>query len=108
MFFERLGEYEMNNHVVEFERDRHIGWEPEAGRGHPDAGTTAASWGQRWSYELVPDGPDATVVTERYDCSRVPAAEQVGMDGGRIWRSAMATTLERLDELSTGRSFSGG
>ena len=31
-----LGDYEMNNHVAEY-RDGRIGWEPEAGRGHPDA-----------------------------------------------------------------------
>src|SRR5262245_12963917 len=30
MFYERLGDYEMNNHVVEFELDRRIGWEPAA------------------------------------------------------------------------------
>ena len=37
MYFTELGEYEMNNHVVEYEPDRRIGWEPEAGRGHPNA-----------------------------------------------------------------------
>jgi hypothetical protein len=35
MYFTELGEYEMNNHVVEYEPDRRIGSEPEAGRGHP-------------------------------------------------------------------------
>jgi hypothetical protein len=33
MFFAELGDYEMNNHVVEYELDRRIGWEPEAGQG---------------------------------------------------------------------------
>ena len=37
MYFSALGDYEMNNHVVEYELDRRIGWEPEAGRGHPGA-----------------------------------------------------------------------
>ena len=37
MYFAHIGDYEMNNHVVEYEQDRRIGWEPEAGRGHPDA-----------------------------------------------------------------------
>ena len=32
MYFSELGDYEMNNHVVEYELDRRIGWEPEAGR----------------------------------------------------------------------------
>jgi hypothetical protein len=43
MYFSELGDYEMNNHVVEYELDRRIGWEPEPGRGHPDA---AAGRGQ--------------------------------------------------------------
>src|ERR1700689_2815876 len=37
MYFPHLGDYEMNNHVVEYEPDRRIGWEPEAGRGDPAA-----------------------------------------------------------------------
>jgi hypothetical protein len=33
MYFTELGEYHMINHVVEYEPDRRIGWEPEAGAG---------------------------------------------------------------------------
>jgi hypothetical protein len=61
------------------------------------AGAGAGRWGQRWSYELVPDGPDATIVTEIYDCSRAPADARVGMDDGEVWAGAMARTLERLE-----------
>jgi hypothetical protein len=96
MYFSRLGDYEMNNHVIEYEPDRRIGWEPEAGRGHPHAGR---SRGQRWSYHLTPDGPDTTVVTEIYDCSRAPEEDRAGMDNGKVWIGAMAKTLELLDEL---------
>lgn len=32
MYFTELGEYEINNHVVEYEPDRRIGSEPEAAR----------------------------------------------------------------------------
>jgi hypothetical protein len=102
MYFPRLGDYEMNNHVVEYEQDRRIGWEPEAGRGHPNAAPDspeAARWGQRWSYQLTPDGPDATIVTEIYDCSRAPEEKRAGMDNGKIWIESMAKTLERLDAL---------
>ena len=104
MHFPHLGDYEMNNHVVEYEQDRRIGWEPEAGRGHPNAAPDSpdsARWGQRWSYQLSPDGPGATVVTEIYDCSRAPEEERVGMDNGKVWVSAMAETLDRLDSLCT-------
>ena len=58
-----------------------------------------ARWGQRWSYQLTPDGPEATIVTEIYDCSRAPADERVEMENGKIWAGAMAETLERLDAL---------
>jgi hypothetical protein len=102
MYFAHLGDYEMNNHVVEYEQDRRIAWEPEAGRGHPNAasdGSEPSRWGQRWSYQLTPDGPDATVVTEIYDCSRAPEEERAGMDNGKVWIESMAKTLERLDKL---------
>ena len=111
MYFSGLGDYEMNNHVVEYERDRRIGWEPEAGRGHPAAaagraGASAAGqggsrWGHRWSYELVPDGADATTVTEIYDCSRAPADARADMNDGEVWADGMARTLERLDAACT-------
>jgi len=103
MYYSQLGNYEMNNHVVEYELDRRIGWEPEAGRGHPDASTANARWGHRWTFDLVPDGPDATIVTEIYDCSRAPEDESASMHSGRIWIEAMTQTLERLDRLCTGR-----
>jgi hypothetical protein len=106
MYYPHIGDYEMNNHVVEYERDRRIGWEPEAGRGHPDAAADSADparWGQRWSYQLTPDGPDATMVTEIYDCSQAPEEERVQISDGRIWIEAMTQTLERLDALCTGQ-----
>jgi hypothetical protein len=102
MYYSELGDYEMNNHVVDYEPDRRIGWEPQAGRGHPDAAPDSsepARWGHRWAYELTPDGPDATVVTEIYDCSQVPAEGRAGMDDGNIWAECMTRTLERLDAL---------
>jgi hypothetical protein len=102
MYFAHLGDYEMNNHVVEYEQDRRIGWEPEAGRGHPAAAQDSSGqsrWGHRWSYQLTPDGPDATVVTEIYDCARVPEDERALMDNGNVWAESMARTLERLNAL---------
>ena len=94
----------MINHVVEHEPDRRIGWEPEAGRGHPNAEPEAerpARRGQRWSFQLTPDGPDATVVTEVLDCSRVPGDQRIDIDHGSIWIDGMRRTLERLDHLCT-------
>jgi len=111
MYFDWYGEYQMINHVVEFEPERRIGWEPEAGPGHPNAEPGAdrpARWGQRWSFELTADGPDATVVTEIFDCSRVPEDQRVDVDYGNIWVESMHQTLERLDHLCTGREGAPG
>src|SRR5215471_21214225 len=111
MYFDELGEYHMINHIVEYEPDRRIGWEPEAGPRHPNAEPGAerpARWGQRWSFELIPDGPDATVVTEIFDCSRVPENQRVDIDNGNIWVESMHRTLERLDHLSTSREDAAG
>jgi hypothetical protein len=41
MYFGELGDYQMINHVVEYEPGQRIGWEPEAGRGHPNAELSA-------------------------------------------------------------------
>ena len=104
MYFDELGDYQMINHVVEYQPDRRIGWEPEAGLGHPNAEPDAerpAHWGQRWSFELTPDGPDATVVTEIFDCSQVPEDQRADIDHGNIWVEGMHQTLERLDQLCT-------
>jgi hypothetical protein len=100
MYFAALGEYEMNNHVVEYEPDRRIGWEPEAGRGHSGEG---GRWGHRWSYQLTPVGHGETVVTEIYDCSRAPEDARRGMEDGKVWIECMSETLERLDKLSTAK-----
>ena len=101
MFFEAHGDYQMVNHVVEFEPDRLIGWEPQAGHGHSSqgAGGSEERWGHRWSYQLTPDGPDATIVTQRYDCSRTPEEARIGMRDGAVWIDAMTATLKRLDAL---------
>jgi hypothetical protein len=87
----------MDNHVVEFETDRRIGWEPVAGKGHPAMG---GRLGHRWSYVLTPDGPHATVVTEIYDCSSAPLEFRQGMNNGEQWRENMEATLQRLDEVA--------
>jgi hypothetical protein len=96
MYFHALGDYQMNNHIVEFERNRRISWEPVAGVGHPEIGGRV---GHRWGFQLTPDGPAGTIVTEIYDCSRAPADFRQQMDNGRIWIKSMEETLTRLDEM---------
>ena len=94
MHFGPLGDYEMINHVVAFEENRRIGWEPESGNGHPDQGQPDARWGHRWTFDLRPDGPTTTTVTETWDCSTAMVDED-----GTIWIPSMTRTLDRLAEL---------
>jgi len=65
-----------------------------AGAGVPGAGR----W-RRWSYELTPDGAQATTVTEIYDCCRGPEDAGAGLGNGTIMIEAMTRTLERLAAL---------
>jgi hypothetical protein len=96
-----MGDYEMDNHVVQYEVDRHIGWEPVA-HGEERGAESPQRNGSRWMYALTPEGPGATIVTESYDCSGSPEAVRQAVDNGNSWMEAMAATLERLDEVSTG------
>jgi hypothetical protein len=106
MHSQALGDYEMNNHIVEYELNRRIGWEPELRDVDlPDGAPLPIGNrpGQRWSFELMPDGPNATVVTEIYDCSRAPELVRTIVDNGNGWIESMAKTLERLAGLCATR-----
>jgi hypothetical protein len=52
----------------------------------------------QWIYELSPDGPGATIVTETYDCTRAPEWLRRAVKNGQRWAAAMTTTLEKLDQ----------
>ncbi|WP_432180402.1 hypothetical protein [Streptomyces sp. NBC_00063] len=104
MHYEPYGDYEMNNHVVEYEPDRRIGWEPRPGRRHPDATAPGAAWGHRWIFDLLPHGAEETMVTEIFDGSRMPEDKRAEVDRGRsYWQKQMGSTLERLAELCAAR-----
>jgi uncharacterized protein YndB with AHSA1/START domain len=105
MYFDRLGgDYKMDNHVVEYEPNRRIAWTPA---GADDVTTKDPQFtigvpaGHRWGFELEPDGPEATVVTETYDCTAAPVSLREAVGEGAIWVDAMNETLERLDRLCT-------
>jgi uncharacterized protein YndB with AHSA1/START domain len=110
MQMHRLGrDYLMINYVVEFEPDRRIVWEPAPGdvatAGDPSKIGVPA--GYRWGYTLAPDGEDATIVTEVFDCGPEENGQILVGDGGQ-WINgsntvveSMAATLERLEKIST-------
>ncbi len=93
MYFPAMGDYEMHNRIVEFEPDRCIAWEP--------GNVELARNGSRWRFDLTPDGPDGTVVTETYDCTDSPENVREAVDNGNAWLAGMTKTLERLDQLCT-------
>ena len=109
MKMNRLGrEYLMINYVVEFEPDRRIFWEPARGdlaTAGGDPSKVGIPAGYRWGYNLTPDGDDATVVTEVFDCG--PLTEDLLSDGGAWINGAnsvlesMAASLEGLAKIST-------
>src|SRR5579863_2404524 len=110
MKMHRLGDdYLMLNHVVEFEPGRRIFWEPAPGdpsrtEGN-DPSKVGIAAGYRWGYILVPDGDNATIVTEVFDCTSL--SDDLLRDGGS-WINgsnsvleSMAASLERLERIST-------
>jgi hypothetical protein len=108
MKMHRLGrDYAMVNHVVEFEPERRIFWEPAPGdvaTAGGDPAKVGVPAGYRWGFILTPDGADATVVTEVFDYG--PLSELLREDGAWINGTSpvlesMTATLGRLEKIST-------
>jgi Protein of unknown function (DUF664) len=100
MHNDEMGDYEITNHVVEYERNRRIGWEPvlSAASRAEDQAEIGDRGRHRWIYDLKPVGPCATVVTEIYDCGQAPDRLRRAVRNGDRWVDSMTTTLERLDQ----------
>jgi hypothetical protein len=101
MHNEEMGDYEMINHVVEYEPGRSIAWEPallRAGR-EDDKEDEGVRSGHRWSFDLQPVSSGKTVVTESYDCSRALAWLQKAVKGGSRWQASMEASLENIYRL---------
>jgi uncharacterized protein YndB with AHSA1/START domain len=98
-----MGDYEMANHIVDYELDRRIAWEPvlSAASRPEDVADIGDRAGHRWSYELTADGPNATVVTETFDCSQAPDWLRKVLDNGSRWTESMTATLEKLETQCT-------
>ncbi len=94
-----MGDYEIINHVVEYEPNRRIGWEPvlSAASREEDLDGIGSHAGHRWSYELAPAGSGSTLVTETYDCTSAPDWLRKAVKNGTRWVASMTTTLENLD-----------
>lgn len=105
----RLGEdYLIINHVVEFDHNKCIFWEPAPGdisrtQGN-DPSKIGIAAGYRWGYVLTAEGENSTVVTEVFDYSAV--SDDLLRDGGswinghNTLKDSMAASLAKLEQLS--------
>jgi hypothetical protein len=98
-----VGNYVVQNHVVEFEQDRRIAWDPlvdsiEKAEYEPDA---SGSPQQRWGWQLEPLSDGNTRVTEFFDCTRCTEDLRNYIKDGEFWRLAMKTSLMNLERLAT-------
>jgi hypothetical protein len=101
MHNEFLGDYTIDNHVVEFDPERRIAWEPVLSatsreEAKPNIGHNLH---HRWGYELEVVGPATTFITEFFDCSRSSGdwQEDLQEDMQGWMPAAMAVTLEKID-----------
>lgn len=103
MFNDEMGEYVMENRVVEFEPGRRIAWEPVLRSiSNPcHELRVGVSVFQVWGWRLEPLDVDHTRVTETYDCSHSPEWLKEAINGGEAWRPGMAASLENLERLAT-------
>jgi uncharacterized protein YndB with AHSA1/START domain len=104
MFNDEMGDYVMENRVVEFEPERRIVWEPvmrsiDKPEFQSDVGESA---NHQWGWQLDPLNAGRTRVTEFFDCSRSPEWLRNAVDGGERWRSEIETSLENLVRLVSG------
>jgi hypothetical protein len=101
MFNDEMGDYVMENRVVEFEPGRRIVWEPvmrSIGKPEFQSGVGDPAHHQ-WGWQLEPLDAGSTRVTEFFDCSRSPDWLREAVNGGERWRPEIEASLENLERL---------
>jgi len=101
MFNDEMGDYVMENRVVEFEPERRIVWEPvmrsiAKPEFQSDVGEPAL---HQWGWQLEPLDAGRTRVTEFFDCTRSPDWLQKAVKEGERWRPEIEASLENLERL---------
>jgi hypothetical protein len=89
MDFAPVGRYEVDNHVVAFEQDRHLAWMPARPGVEPI--------GVRWDWTLTVLAGGGTRVTQTCDWSRV--TDEAYLESRplpRVSEAQMRVTIERL------------
>ena len=101
MFNDEMGDYVMENRVVEFEPERRIVWEPvmrsiDKPEFQSDVGEPAH---HQWGWQLEPMDAGRTRVTEFFDRSCSPDWLQRAVKWGERWRPEIEASLENLEWL---------
>jgi uncharacterized protein YndB with AHSA1/START domain len=101
---DHIGDYVMENRVVEFEPERRIVWEPVMrSLDNPEFQSRVGDLAHhQWGWQLEPLDGGRTRVTEFFDCSRSPEWLQEATNGGEQWRPAIEASLENLERLVAG------
>jgi hypothetical protein len=96
-----LGPYVMANHVVAFEQDRLIAWEPvvDSWKDSKYQSTVGQPGLRHWGWQLEPLSDDRTRVTAFFEGSRLPEELRTFIEDGEFWRPAMATSLDNLENI---------
>jgi uncharacterized protein YndB with AHSA1/START domain len=99
-----MGDYVMDNTVVEFEPGRRIVWEPVMrSTDKPEFQSRVGdSAHHQWGWRLEPLDTDHTRVTEFFDCSRSPDWLRLAVKDGEGWRPHIEASLENLARLVAG------
>jgi uncharacterized protein YndB with AHSA1/START domain len=100
MHHDRFGYYQMSNEVVEYEPGRRLTWEPSRVVSPEEREEDGGSARYRWGWVLSPESPDATTVTETFDCTRSPDDLRDAVKEGEGWRDAMTESLVKLELLA--------
>lgn len=101
MFNQDVGDYVVENHVIEFEPDRRIAWEPvlKAVAKPGFESNIGRRAHVRWGWEFTPQPGGGTRVTEFYDLSAAPEWLHEATQEGEQWRPAMEASLTNLARL---------
>jgi uncharacterized protein YndB with AHSA1/START domain len=99
MHHDEWGDYQMHNEVVEFQAGKRLVWQP-ARVEVSDQEEEVRSAFYRWGFEFVADGPNATIVTETFDCTRSPDELREAVREGEGWRDAITSSLAKLHQLA--------
>ena len=92
MHNERFGDYRMENHVVAYDENKMVGWQPAS------PGTEPAGW--QWVYHLESVDRDTTEVSLTYDWSQVTDPELLAENVfPAISEEQMDESLKRLQSL---------